>query len=306
MRNLSSYIRPTDVVLGFNSFDGIAGIRILMGATLNGCTRIVNAGPFSPERFFKLVERFKVTFSLSSAFQPIQILKHPQIQTANLTSYKHYICAGTKVSYDIIQQMNNYLRGGKFCHSYGMTELVGPITVNLDHMKNDCVGQLASGCEAKIVNEQGDRLGIDEDGELCIKQPYLFLGYLGDNRNIQQYFDDEGFFITGDIARFDANGDLFIIDRKKELFKCNGYHVTPCEIEEFLNKIEGVKQSCVVPIPDPICDYLPAVVIEKATNSTCTAEFIYNSVSSELKRILDEIIRKHLFSFVIARIFVFF
>lgn len=275
-----------DVVLGFSSFDGIAGIRILMAATLNGSARIVNVGPFSPERFFKLIERFKVTFSLSTAFQPNQILNHPQIKMADLTSLKHYICAGTKVSYDVIQKMNNYLRGGKFCHSYGMTELVGPVTVNFDHMKNDCVGQLISGCEVKVVNERGDRLGIGEDGELCVKQPYSFLGYLGDSRNVQQYFDDEGFFITGDIARFDANGDLFIVDRKKELFKCNGYHVTPCEIEEFLNKMEGVKQSCVVPIPDLKCDYLPAVVIERATNSTCTAESIYNSVSGKLNKSL--------------------
>lgn len=281
VRRLSPFTKATDILLGFNSFDGISGIRMAMSAILNGATRIVNTGPFSPERFFYLVERFKVTFTASTAFSVIQLLNHPQIEFANLSSLKHYICAGSKLSLDAINEMNKYLKGGKLCHGYGMTEFVGPVAVNFNHTRNDCVGQLISGCKVKIVNEHGHRLGINEDGELCIKPSFLFSSYLTDNQCSPNYLDREGFFITGDIARFDKNGDLFMIDRKKEQFKCCGYHVSPTELEQFLDKISGVKQSCVVPIPDIKSEFLPAALIVKTENSTCTEESIYNAVLSK-------------------------
>lgn len=278
MRRLSTYIRSTDVLLAPATLDGI---RIIITGTINGSTRIVNDGPFSPERFFELVERFKVTYTLSAPFKAVQLLNHPQIETADLSSIKHYTCGGSGASFDTIQCISKYLRGGKLCHSFGMTELVGPVAINFNHTRNECVGQLISGCEVKIVNEEGERLGVGETGEFCIRQPHLFSGYLGDNRSFRDYFDSEGFFITGDIARFDENGDLFIIDRKKEMFKCSDYHVTPTEIEVFLNQIEGVKQSCLVPIPDENYEYLPAALIVRTENSTCTEQSISDAVSSK-------------------------
>ncbi|XP_031634448.1 4-coumarate--CoA ligase 2-like [Contarinia nasturtii] len=90
-------------------------------------------------------------------------------------------------------------------------------------------------------------------------------------------FDDEGFFPTGDTVRFDENGDMFIIDRKKELFTCNGYHVMPAEIEGFLNNLDGIQQSCVVPIPDLQSGNIPAALIVKNKESTCNEDFIYAS-----------------------------
>lgn len=125
-------------------------------------------------------------------------------------------------------------------------------------------------------------MGINENGELCIKLPLLFSGYLENLENSPNYFDSDGFLFTGDIAYFDDNGDLFIVDRKKDLFKSYGDHVIPSEIEEILNKIDGVKQSCLIPIPDPKDDNLPAAVIVKTENSQCTEEIIFDSVKSKL------------------------
>lgn len=258
----------------------MTGLRAFLGATLNGSTRIVNEGEFSPERFFDLVEQFKVTFALGAAHKSLQILNHPRIDYVDLSSVKHYTSGGIKTSFNIIQKMNKYFKGGQFCHNYGMTETMGMVTVNLYHSRNNSAGQLISGSEAKIVNDHGQRLGVSEDGELCIKLPYPFLGYVGYEE--KNHFDSEGFLPTGDIAHFDQNGDLFITGRKKELFKCYDYHLMPTEIEEFLNRIDGVKQSCVVPIPNPKCGYMPAAVIVKTDNSTCNEQSIYDAVSGKM------------------------
>lgn len=276
-------MRQAGVVLSLTCPFFISGLKLFINATLNGSIRVVNFGPFSLNRWFDVVERFKVTSTMSSASVAKRLLDHRRIETTDLSSIRYYICSGTKVSLDVIQKMNKYLKNGIFCNGYGSTEFAGLIAVNIDHQRNDCVGQFMRRCKAKIVNDQGERLGVGENGELCIKEPYPFSGYLGGDENADDRFDSEGFFKTGDIGRFDGNGDLFIVDRMKEMFKCAGFHVIPAELEEFLGRIEGVKQSCVVPIPDFEYDFLPAAVIVKSDGSTCTKQSIYDAVSSKNK-----------------------
>lgn len=284
VRRLSSVLQATDIHLSFHGLGGIAVIRRLLIAPLNGYVRIVNPGSFSPERFFDLVERFKVT-SVAGCPAPIiaQLLSHSQIDSADLSSVKRIMVGFSKAPLRLIVGMNKMLPNGKCFPTYGMCELVGPVASNLQHLRNDCVGQLISGAEAKIVNEDGQRLGVGEMGEICIRQPFRFSGYIG-NAEKTDYFDDEGFYATGDIGYFDENCDLFIVDRKKAIFKVGCYQVTPSEIEAFLDKIDGVKQSCLVAIPDTECGNLPAAVIVKEDFSNCTEESIYESVLSESQK----------------------
>lgn len=277
---MSQIIRSTDVVLGFTGLNAISGIRSLMCATIHGATRIVNHGEFSVERFFKLVDQFKVTYSLISRYRVVQLANHSHLKNANLSSLKYLTCGGTKLSLETIQTMNKYLIGGKLCHNFGMTELAGPISINLNHSLNDSCGQLISGCAAKIINTSGERLGINQSGELCIKLPFMFLGYLCNKRSYSDCVDQEGFFLTEDIGSFDENGDLFIVSRKKDAFKSYGVSMTASEIEGFLNNIDGVMYSCVVPIPDPCSDNLPAALIVKTDDSKYTEGNIYHFVSS--------------------------
>lgn len=285
----------------FINLNSIAILRCFFAATLHGATRLVNVRPFSPERFFELVKRFKVTNVLESPHRIMQLLNHPQIQIANLSSIKYFTCGSTHLSHDAIKKMDNYMKDGRFCRVFGMTETASTIAANLCHSNNDCVGQLISDCEAKIINEKGGRQGINEDGELCIKLSFPFRRYLGDDEKTCDFLDEEGFFATGDIARFDQNGDLFIVGRKKELFKCNNEHVTPTQIEEFLNKIDGIECSCVVPIPNQKCDNLPAAIVVKGKNSACTEQSIYEAVASKIKKklfffcISENIYKFHIF-----------
>lgn len=274
-------MRQASVVLALDSIYTTAGMKLLITATLNGSIRVVNFETFTLDRFFDVVERCKVTTTTTSAFIVKQLLNHPRIETADLSSITNYFCAGTKVSIDVIQKMNKYLINGRLCNGYAMTEMAGFIAMNIDHQRNDCAGQLANGIVVKIVNDQGERLGVCEEGELCLKQSYPFFGYLADNKNAKDCFDSEGFLMTGDIGRFDVNGDLFIVDRKMEIFKSAGHSITPAELEELLDGIEGVKQSCVVPIPNLEHDFLPAAVIVKSDGSACTEQSIFDAVSSE-------------------------
>lgn len=280
----------SDIALKMGVFEAVAGIRYLIGAALNGSTLIVNPGAFTPARFFELVEQFKVTLTTFSAHMLVQILKDPAIKTANLDSIRLFQCGGSTIPFENIQKISEYLKNGKCCTTYGFTESFSTVAANADHTRNNCVGQLLNGYEAIIVNDHGERLGINETGELCIKFPFPFTGYLNHSENIECFVDKDGFFISGDEGHFDENGDLFIDHRIKEVFKRSGHRISPGEIEAFINHIEGVKQSCVVPIPIDEVGNVAAAIVIKDKLSNCTEQSISDAVSSNVQNYLEMII----------------
>lgn len=89
--------------------------------------------------------------------------------------------------------------------------------------------------------------------------------------------------MTGDIGYFDDDGSLFLIDRKKEIINCNGFHVNPSELEEIIGSIEGVELVSVVGIPDPFATSLPAaVVVKRPSYENLTEMFIIDYVAARL------------------------
>lgn len=93
----------------------------------------------------------------------------------------------------------------------------------------------------KIIDESGKRCGVNVDGEICVKMQYKFLGYHGNPKGTDEFFDEEGFMKTGDIGHFDADADLFIVDRKKELLKYCNFQIAPSEIDAFLTESPNIQ-----------------------------------------------------------------
>lgn len=186
-------IKSTDIVLKVSSPAGITYIRAIIEAILAGASSIVNHGPITPERFFEIVERFKVTHTVVSPYFINKLLNHPLIESANLSSFRLFIVTGSHISFDSLQRMSKHLKDGTFGFGYGMNETTGTMSLNIRHKRNNCVGQLISRFEAKIIGEHGNRLGINEVGELFLRLPCPFLGYLGDNQNLNNILNNEGF-----------------------------------------------------------------------------------------------------------------
>lgn len=277
MESLNQVFKPTDVIIKPANISSVSAIRCFMGAILYGAQRIVNTGEFTSKHFFDLTERFKATMTYLSIFRITQMIHDPWIKTANLDSLKLVQFGDANASLEVVQKFQAYVKNARVCNTYGLTESYGTIACNLDHLRNNCCGQLLNGHQAKILNEHKQRVGVNENGELFIKFPIPFPGYIGKEDEQHLFVDEEGCFITGDEARFDENGDLFVDNRLKEVFKFRGRKISPAQLEAFLNSIDGVEQSCVVPIPCQMMGCLPAAVIVKSKNSTCTEQSIYDA-----------------------------
>ena len=107
------------------------------------------------------------------------------------------------------------------------------------------------GVEAIVVDvDSGARLGAGETGELWLRGPALMAGYLGDETATAATIDAQGWLHSGDLARFDDDDRLFVVDRLKELIKCRGYQVAPAQLEAELALHPAVADAAVVPRPD--------------------------------------------------------
>lgn len=78
----------------------------------------------------------------------------------------------------------------------------------------------------KLVNDNGERCGVDEDGEIYYKSNVKFNGYYGDQKTTNDALDRDGWSIMGDVGRFDKSGDLYSVDRKKDFVECRGFQVS--------------------------------------------------------------------------------
>lgn len=148
----------------------------------------------------------------------------------------------------------------------GMTETAGPMNVSVppQPVKLGSVGPPVPGLEEKVIDpDTGLQLGSGAVGELLVRGPMVTVGYWNNPQTNQEAFVD-GWFRTGDLVRFDEDGYLWWVDRRKEMIKYKGYSIAPAELEEVLRQHPAVREACVVPKPHPEVGELPkAFVVRK-------------------------------------------
>lgn len=243
---------------------------------INGSIRVITTEVFTPELYIRLVEQNKVTVALNAPHHLSSLAKSTAIQQANMSSVKCQIATGGHTPYQVQQLFNSRLPNGRTVALYGMSEAASGITANL--IDKDTAGQLISGFSAKIIDDDGNRLGVGEDGEICMKTTYKFLGYYNNRSATEEAMDEEGFFRTGDIGHFDEDGNLCIVDRKKDLIKYCGFQISPSQVECFLAASPQVKAACVVGIPDDATE-LPAAFVVRSENSNINEKFVFDRIA---------------------------
>jgi acyl-CoA synthetase (AMP-forming)/AMP-acid ligase II len=122
-------------------------------------------------------------------------------------------------------------------------------------------------------------MDINEIGEIYVMSSVRFLGYANNIGDTKNAFDNEGWFKTGDLGYISEDGDIYVVDRKKDMIKYLNYQVAPSELENFIVGIKGVLSVCVVGIPDMISGDLAAAIIVKDKNSDLTEQDVIDDVA---------------------------
>ncbi len=242
----------------------IGGFIYIQNCVLFGIT-LVLMDRFGPLEFLRNVTQHKVTcfHIVPPMYTALLTLKH--IEQFDLSSLRWVVVFGAPSSPDILERFHKYCPNAKLLNGWGMTETCPPNTVTpLSDPKIESVGKSAPNCEIRIVDD-GDHILPDGDiGEIVIRGWVVMQEYYKDPE-ATSLAKRNGWFHTGDLGRFDSQGFLYIVGRKKEMIKVAGQIVYAPEVESALCKHEGILEAAVIGTSDALKgEALKAFVVLKA------------------------------------------
>ena len=185
----------------------------------------------------------------------------------------------------LIKRWQKYFPNQKYDTNYGLSESIGPGCVHLgvDNIhKVGAIGKAGFGWQTRIVDENRNDVKPGEVGELAVKGPGVMNCYFNDEKATAEVLED-GWLFTGDMAREDEDGFIYLVDRKKDVIISGGENIYPVQIEDFLRSNEAVKDAAVIGLPDKRLGEITAAIIELKEGADTTEEDI-NDFCTELPR----------------------
>ena len=176
----------------------------------------------------------------------------------------------------LIQRWKKHFPHHQYDTNYGLSESIGPGCVHLgveNIHKVGAIGKPGYHWEAKIVDEQGTEVAQGDVGELIVHGPGVMLCYYKNPEATAEVIKD-GWLYTGDMARMDEDGFIYLVDRKKDVIISGGENLYPVQIEDFLRSNDKIKDVAVIGLPDHRLGEIAAAIIEIKENETCTEEEI--------------------------------
>ena len=226
------------------------GLNLYTTPCLHLGARSVNLREFDPERVLHWLESGHIThfFGVPAIYQ--FLAEAPGWRDADFTGVVSWACGGAPMPVALLERYAE--RGIVIRQGMGLTETSPTVFLtDAEHAmsKAGSVGKPAMHTEIRIVDPAGNDVGIDDVGELWVRGPNVTPGYWERPQANQESFTD-GWLHTGDAARRDADGYVFIVDRWKDMYISGGENVYPAEVEQVLFRHPNVLDVAVIGVPD--------------------------------------------------------
>ncbi|XP_059623010.1 luciferin 4-monooxygenase-like [Phlebotomus argentipes] len=267
-------------ILTFTSIYWVTAVLTLL-VGLGRSTRLIVPESYSDDFFYKIIKKYRPEIIFTGPMYFEGLINHPSIQVSDLDSIKVYICGGSVVSQALWEKSKVFLRNGELRCAYGMSE-ISFISKAPPKASKRSEGYILSGQQVRILDEDGENLGVGEQGEICIKWQHMFRGYFDNPEATAKVLDADGWLHSGDIGFFDQDNQLHVMGRSKDLIEYNYFKITPGEIENVILSVPGVRQAVVVGVPDPKFVDLPAAVVIRKEGSSVTEQDIAAAIEARL------------------------
>ena len=160
------------------------------------------------------------------------------------------MCGAAPLAPDVVRALRERLPNVELREGYGLTECCALVSSNPPgQVRPGSVGRPVSGVEVRIVNDRDESLAAGEVGEICVRSPFVMLGYWRDPE-LTAETTRGGWLHTADLGYLDDDGYLFIVDRMKDLIIRGGFNVFPRDVEEALLEHPAIATAGVVGRPD--------------------------------------------------------
>lgn len=286
--------RPKGVMLSYeNMYWKSADQTLVLG--LNADTKLLVAGPlyhvgaldlpgiavlwhggllsihrnFEPGQALAAIEDEKLNAAWFAPVMTTALLTYPDRHRYDVSSLKWAIGGGEKTPEARIRAFSDFFKGARYIDAYGLTETVGGDTfmeAGREIEKIGSTGRAIAHVEVEIRDDRGNRVPPGEDGEICLRGPKVTRGYWKDpDKTAAAFFGD--WFRTGDVGHLDADGFLYLTDRKKDMIISGGENIASSEVERVIYELPEVREVAVVGMPDERWGEKPVAVVVLAENA---------------------------------------
>jgi long-chain acyl-CoA synthetase len=242
-------IHGDDVVLGVLPLFHVYGLNAVLGGVMRHRAKLVLVDRFDPQGTLDLIE--DEACSVVPVAPPVFAYWRGEEQLKERLGPVRLMLSGSApLSPELIDEFTAATQIPVH-QGYGLTEAAPVVTSTLisEHLQSGSVGAALPGIGLRLVDETGRSPEGEDPGEIQIRGANLFSGYWPDGSDGP---DAEGWWATGDVGFLDATGDLFLVDRLKELVIVSGFNVYPVEVEDVIREVDGVAEAAVIGVEDPL------------------------------------------------------
>ncbi|MER2108506.1 MAG: long-chain fatty acid--CoA ligase [Solibacillus sp.] len=252
---------------------------------LKGGTVIIEEA-FSPDQTLKDLVKMQATIFFGVPAMYTILLNKPELKDYNFEQLRLFCYGAAPMPYELVKRLKDTFPNVKVQNLYGQTENSPATSSLLDDaalVKIGSVGKPLARTEIQLVDPNGEIVPLGEVGEICVRGPQVMTGYLYAPEETAQTIRN-GWLYSGDLGKFDEEGFLYIVDRKKDMIIRGGENIYPIEVEEVLYQIPQVLEAAVVGVPHEVYGEVPKAFIVVKEGEQLTEEAVLTYCKTKLAK----------------------
>lgn len=263
-----------------------AGLHVFAMSTHFAGGAMLIAEAFSPDETLRDLQEMEATIFFGVPAMYTILLNKPELKNHSFPNLRLFCYGAAPMPYELVKRLKEAFPQVKVQNLYGQTENSPAATSLLDDaalLKIGSVGKPLARTEVRVVDSEGNVLLPGEVGEICVKGPQVMRGYL---RNPEETATAvrNGWLYSGDLGRFDEEGYLYIVDRKKDMIIRGGENIYPIEVEEVLYQIPEILEAAVIGFPHEVYGEVPKAFVVLKDGEELSEEQILTYCQSQLAK----------------------
>lgn len=250
-RSSRNHVGPDDTLFGVIPLCHIFGLNVVLGIGLSAGATILLVNRFDPATAIESIRSRKITVVAGPPTLWAAFAHFDEAPADSLASVRIGLSGASRLPVAVAERIRDRF-GVSIAEGYGLTEASPIVTSSIGLAPRfGSIGRVLAGVEVRIVTPDGADAVIGDAGELWVRGPNVFAGYLDDPEATARVLTDDGWLRTGDVGMCDDEGWLYLVDRAKDLVIVSGFNVYPAEVEDVLAEHPDVAEVGVTGVSNP-------------------------------------------------------